>query len=251
MKHPDAGVPAIAADAWLAGALGVPSFSVRPGSADARLLAPAMAHAAAEGDAFFYCRLPVADVAGVERCIAAGFRLVETQVTLEQRAASRPAAGDLGTARADERDALLDIAGSAFRYSRFHQDPRIDAPAAHRVKRLWLQSCLDGGRGEEVLVVRDGARPAGFLAVLTTPSAEGAPVAVIDLVAVAADRQGRGHGAALVRGFVARWGDRASLLRVGTQAANVASIRLYERCGFTSSAATYALHAHFRRGRPA
>jgi GNAT superfamily N-acetyltransferase len=251
MSHPDAGVPAIAPDAWLGGALGVPCFSVHPGPADAALLAPAMARAAGAGDAFFSCKVPATDVAALERCATAGFRLVDTQITLEQHGESHAPREDVDTARAREREALLDIAGSCFRHSRFHQDPRVDASAAHRIKRLWLENCLDGKRGAEVLVARDADRPAGFLAVLTVPSAAAAPIAVIDLVGVAGALQGRGFGAALVEGFVARWAGRASVLRVGTQAANVASIRLYERCGFRFSGATYVLHAHFRAGRPA
>lgn len=250
MKRLDAGMPAIVPDPWLGGALGVPSFSVRAGG-EAALLAQAMAQAAGDADAFFSCKVSVADLEALERCLGAGFRLVDTQVTLERPAADAKADGDVSPALPGEREVLLDIAASAFRHSRFHRDPRIGTTAANRIKRLWLQNCLDGKRGEEVLVARDGGSAAGFLAVLTVPSGDGAPVAVIDLVAVAPDRQGCGHGARLVRGFAARWGGRAGVLRVGTQAANVASIRLYERCGFTYSAATHVLHAHFRGGRPA
>jgi ribosomal-protein-alanine N-acetyltransferase len=75
--------------------------------------------------------------------------------------------------------------------------------------------------------------------------------AVIDLVGVDTGSQRRGIGAALVDAFVARWRERASRLRVGTQAVNAPSIALYERCGFRRVGITRVLHAHLRDGRPA
>jgi ribosomal protein S18 acetylase RimI-like enzyme len=80
---------------------------------------------------------------------------------------------------------------------------------------------------------------AGFLAVALSGEA-----AVIDLVGVAPHMQSRGLGSALVQAFVSRWRSKAQVLRVGTQIANVASLRLYQRCGFWLEDARYVLHCH-------
>ena len=252
MNGPDAGEDLFAPDAWLARTLAIPTFSLRPPpSPDPRALSSQMEKAASSGDAFFFAKVPVADISAVSRLAAAGFGVVDTQLGFEHAVqVPGPAGIEVGPAAPAERGDVLDIAGSCFRYSRFHQDPRIGREAADRVKRAWAQNCLDGRRGEEVLVARLAGRPAGFLAVLLA-QAEGKTAAVIDLVGVGVPDQGRGVGAALVTAFVSRWRPRADFLRVGTQAANATSVRLYERCGFRFRSAAYVLHAHFRHGRPA
>src|SRR5690606_27530818 len=116
-------------------------------------------------------------------------------------------------------DAIGALAAAELRTSRFHMDPRIDAADADRVKREWARNCVLGGRGEEVLVARAGDRPAGFLAVLAAGDDR-----VIDLIAVSADHRRAGVGRALVAAFAARHAG-ARELRVGTQAANVDSLR--------------------------
>jgi ribosomal protein S18 acetylase RimI-like enzyme len=252
MSNPESGESFFAPDTWLARTLAIPTFSLRPPpSVDPRALASQMERVASSGDAFFFARVPAADVPGVAALAAAGFGVVDTQLGFEHAVpVPGPAGIEVGPAAPAERGAVLDIAGSCFRYSRFHQDPRIGREAADRVKRAWAQNCLDGRRGEEVLVARLAGKPTGFLAVLIAP-ADGGAAAIIDLVGVGVQDQGRGVGAALVAAFVTRWGPRAASLRVGTQAANVASVRLYERCGFRFRSASYVMHAHFRRGRPA
>lgn len=240
-----AGSELLAPDAWLARTLGRPSFAMRLPLPSAVQLAAALA--CLPGEAFCFAKVPEDDGASSAMLEDCGFRQVETQVTLERAALPAPAAPGVKVRRAElrDREAVLDIAGSCFRFSRFHQDARIGLQAAHVVKRAWMANCLDGKRGEEVLVALDEGRPAGFLAVLLARDA-----AVIDLIGVATGSQRRGIGAALVDTFVARWGGRASRLRVGTQAVNAPSIALYEACGFRRVGETRVLHAHLRDGRP-
>jgi GNAT superfamily N-acetyltransferase len=234
------------ADDWLSQVLGMPAFSLGLPLPAAPALAAELACLPRE--AFCSAKLPVAEVAAVGALEGAGFRLVDTALTFERGPEPAPEAAraEVRPAQQAERDAVLDIAGSSFCFSRFHQDPRIPLQVAHDVKRAWAANCLDGKRGEEVLVALDRGRPAGFLAVLADRG-----VVVIDLVAVAAQSQGRGIGAALVGAFIARWRGRAPRLRVGTQAANVPSVRLYERCGFRFVGGASVLHLHRRGGRMA
>jgi len=67
---------------------------------------------------------------------------------------------------------------------------------------------------------------------------------VIDLVAVAPDAQGRGVGTALVTAFVREASPNSDVLRVGTQIANVPSLRLYTRLGFRIAGSAFVMHLH-------
>jgi ribosomal protein S18 acetylase RimI-like enzyme len=239
-------------DRWLANLLGHEAFRVVPGdpAGDDALTR----HAGARDRAFYYAKVDAPRIDLVERLAALGFVLVETNLALERvPAASAPVAG----ARApgvivvdlDERmhAAVLDIAGSAFRYSRFHADPRIPHGVAHLIKREWIGSYVRKERGEALLVALAEERPAGFLAVMTA-EVEGRRTAIIDLVAVDQAQQGRGIGRALVRAFVERWGPESERLRVHTQLTNLVSLNLYRRSGFALASAQYVLHRHVARG---
>ncbi len=75
---------------------------------------------------------------------------------------------------------MEDIAGHAFRFTRFHLDNVIPLSLAHRIKRIWAGNYFSGGRGTALLVAEDGDGACGFLRVL-----ERGDAAVIDLFAVA------------------------------------------------------------------
>jgi ribosomal protein S18 acetylase RimI-like enzyme len=218
-------------DAWLSRVFGYPVYAL-----DGGVELPA-------GPALVYAKVPTDDVARARELGAAGFYVVDTNVTLARRpgpcgSEPRRQGVAVGVAEAGEREAVVAIAGSCFRTSRFHLDPAVARELANRVKREWIASYFEGTRGLELLVARAGGRPAGFLAVLEAE--DGARV--IDLVGVAPDAQGRGVGAALVAGFVRRHGERELL--VGTQVANVRSLELYRRAGFGVARSAYVLHRH-------
>lgn len=227
----------VSADAWLTGLLGRPAHRVEPG-------APASALAALPSPGFAFVKVPAGDVAEVTRLEAAGFRVVDVNMTFSRKPgrsaepASRVVRVDAATA-----PAVLDVAGSCFRYSRFHLDPAFGEALAHRIKREWVRSYVEGRRGHSLWAVLDGARPAGFLAVLAGESG-GRRQAVIDLIGVATSEQGKGFGRDLVRFFVNEFSASSDELLVGTQAANVSSMSLYESCGFRAARAAYVLHRH-------
>jgi ribosomal protein S18 acetylase RimI-like enzyme len=239
------------ADAWLSATCGMPCFRVPEAiGAGAQDIAGQLLAAANGGDAFFYLRLPVDDARSLVRLVRSGFMVVDTGLTLEYRpTAAVPAPSvhiPVSPAQPAQYEATLAIAGSAFRYSRFHLDPLFPSELAHRIKRAWIESYCRGTRGSELYVAGRGPEPEGFLAVLQT---DGSRTAVIDLIAVAKRSEGQGIGRALVTHFIAQWQDRAECLRVGTQAANVPSLRLYESCGFRTAKANHVLHAHVRNGK--
>ena len=155
---------------------------------------------------------------------------------------------DVSRVRLEEHTELQRIAGSAFVYSRFHLDPHFPDEWANRIKREWIRSYCEGRRGECLLVAHQGGRISGFLAVLLADIG-GKRAAVIDLIAVDADRRGQGVGAALVGHFLTEWEGRADVLCVGTQIANTASLRLYQQSGFSIAESSYVMHGHLRDGR--
>lgn len=199
--------------------------------------------------AFLYGRVPTDRVEGVHRLLAAGFTIVDVALTFD-RPAGRPEDAPAGAEGAEVRDfqppdedRVLRIAETCFVYSRFHLDPRIPREVAHRIKREWIRNTIRGRRGERLLVAIRGGTPAGFLAVLASTH-RGATSRVIDLIGVDPAFQGQGVGRALVAHFIREYAGKCEWLVVGTQAANIPSVRLYETCGFRLAETAYVLHAH-------
>ena len=230
------------ADPWLGRALGRPAYRLvvtgRPSAAPLRALRRR------PGRAFVYSKIPTGRVKALHALGAMGLRVVDTQVTFE-RAPGRLSAGAaskslrVGKARPQDHAGVRAVAGSCFRFSRFHLDPRVPNRLAHRVKRAWAANALAGGRGDAVYVARRGRRVCGFLIALVRREKR-RRVAIIDLIGVASRDQGAGVGRALVRRFMR--GSRARLFRVGTQAANAPSLAFYESCGFRCRETHYVLH---------
>ena len=178
--------------------------------------------------------------------MSAGFFPVDVAVTLS-RPPSPPLPGSapcpVAPAEPEHREGVLAIAETAIRGSRFHLDPLVPDAVADRIKREWSDNCLRGARGVGMTVALSGGAVSGFLAAVETRRG-GLRARAIDLVAVHPDRQGRGIGRALVDAFVREHAPHADLLLVGTQAANVRSLRLYEERGFRVAETQLVLHLH-------
>jgi ribosomal protein S18 acetylase RimI-like enzyme len=238
--------PEIVEDDWLSGVFPHPVFAIGERVPGAVVLEHAGARA---GAAMYYARVQSGDLERLLELVSAGLYVVDVNVTLARFGpapqAESPAAGVDEFEEADT-DALLDIAGTCFRYSRFHLDPAIPNEIAHAVKREWIRSYVEGRRGIQLLVAREQGRPLGFLAVAAS-ELDGKHVRIIDLIGVATEEQGRGIGRALVSAFAAEHAERCDELRVGTQIANVSSLRLYEALGFSVVGSSYVLHLHAHR----
>lgn len=210
-----------------------------------------MAATTPQGRAFFAVKQPADDVASVETLVRAGFNIVDVGVTLQHDGdVVEPFETDGVTiepaTQADEAD-IVDVAGHCFIYSRFHADRRIDSERANLVKREWARNSVRG-RAATVYVARHDGEVAGFLAVMKRDGKDGS-AAAIDLIGVNAVHQGKGIGRALSAGFIREWHGRVDRLVVGTQAANIPALRLYESLGFRVSETAYALHAHLQDGK--
>ena len=244
----------LARDGWLSDTLAFDVFRVDDAASPAdEESAVLVSHMARQSKALYYAKLDTCAPGGVATLSRLGFNVVDVNVTFAATpsevvpGASMSADVDVAWARDEDRGPVLDVAGSCFRYSRFHLDPLLTTAAAHHVKRQWVASYFDRSRGDRLFVARARGHIAGFLAAVRTTH-EHDTAAVIDLVGVAGAYQRSGVGRALVSRFAAHYAACAQLM-VGTQAANVPSIRLYEGLGFRTIRSAYVLHRHVDANR--
>lgn len=226
---------ALSADSWLAAMLQRTVYRLRVVDGfDGDDLASALDRI--EGQYFVDVKVPCISVARVSALEGTGFRVIDTALQFELAgevgAAPSAAGSDVRWADSEDADAVGDIA-AGMDNSRFHLDPAIDDAMASAIKRAWVLNFFRGARGDRMVV--SGQVPAGFLLLLA-----GAPW-IIDLIAVDPSQRRLGMARRMVR-FAAAACDGA--LRVGTQASNVPSVRLYESLGFRLVGADQVLHLH-------
>lgn len=181
-------------------------------------------------------RIPESEPQESQILKAAGFTQVETLLTYEKQPSEKAAADPrLREARPTDRERVKQIAGRSFRFSRFHVDPGFGPGAGNRIKEAWAENFFRGVRGDRMLVTEESGNLNGFILLLEKP--EGA---VVDLVAVDPAFQGKGVGTALLLGAETK-GRRIS---AGTQQANLASCRLYQKCGYKVEKSEWVFHLH-------
>lgn len=252
-------------DAWLAESLGYPVYRLEcdpdalPRDEEEDALAKMVEqHGSLFPRALYYAKVSCLANAMLQHLQVAKFRVVDVNIRLSQPGgvsnlqARDSAHGNVAdtdvvirTAEASDEEPLARIAGSCFRYSRFHRDPLVDNAAADQIKQRWVMSAFRGDRGDRLWVaVREG-EVVGFLS-SRTDAIDADARATIDLVGVDRACQRRGVGAALARQFLSYYRDDCAELLVGTQAANIPSLRLYQRSGFEISDSSYVLHRHIK-----
>jgi len=250
-------------DSWLSEIFGYPVFRIEADdrAADAWQTALPLGdlirdHESRHPDAMYYAKVGADRIETVRQLTGAGFYVVDVNVTFGMPAADL--AGPTGPAHSrrhvirevarEHHEAVLRIAATCFKYSRFHLDPLIPVTVANRIKHDWILNYIRKQRGEQLWVALDDSQPAGFLAVLAS-DAGGRRVRTIDLIGVDSAFQGRGFGASLVAFFVDRYAGVSDYLQVGTQIANLPSIKLYQKFGFAMVRVQYVMHKHVRDAR--
>lgn len=225
-------------DSWLTGCLGCPAYHLT--------VSPTLQHEdLPAGPAFVDAKVGVDSIIELQRLEAMGFRLVDTNVELTRDAAPL----DLPTGRCrfatpDDEIAVRAIAARTISQSRFHLDPNISNATACHLKSAWAGNFFSGQRGEWMVVAEDKGEVGGFLQLLRRAD----NCIVIDLMAVAKERQGQGLATAMISYASQACLGRPTNMIVGTQMANLSSLALYNRLGFAISGATYVLHLHVRNG---
>ena len=205
-----------------AGFLGRPVWSLK--DASKAIDTVNMAKAADVG--LINCRLPEGeDVLALK---AAGFRLVETLVTL--RAAIwkvDDVPKNIRRTQIADADACGLVARATFKDDRFHQDPEISNDVADDIKAAWVENSVKG-RANAVFCAEINREIVGFNACLLDGDD-----AVIDLIGVHPQVQGQGVGTNLLDVMALHYRGRASHIRLGTQLSNEASLEFYDSLGFS------------------
>ena len=248
-------------DRWLSSIFGYGVFKIEVESPDvaqdhdaADICDRISRHASQQDAAMYYAKVDTNQVAAVWLLGTAGLYVVDVNVTfgIETRSylpsaeASEPPRYSVREIRREEHQPVLDIAASCFRYSRFHLDPKVPKTTANRVKHDWILNYIRGQRGEKLFVALVDRKPAGFLAVLTS-KLNGMCIRTIDLIGVSNAFQNQGIGRALVRCFIQQHKDQSDYLQVGTQVANVPSMRLYQKLDFAVTKSQFVMHMHVRK----
>ena len=209
---------------------------------------PLSRHASGRVRAMYYAKVDPREIDVVRALTSAGLYMVDAQVTLtrglqEEPPRVAPAGLTIARARPEHCMRVLAIAASCFDYSRFHLDPGVPLDVANRIKREWMISYFRKERGDQLLVALREGRPVGFVALLV--GGTGARrVGRIDLIGVDRGCRRQGIGRALVIAAMAEARTRCHELRVGTQLANLPSIRLYQNLGFAILESRYVMHLH-------
>jgi ribosomal protein S18 acetylase RimI-like enzyme len=228
-------------DAWLGGILGRPALRLVP----AALPDPDWIDRLRNEDLFVTAKIATSDVAGAIALQQLGFQIVDVLLSFDGAPAPGPASERrVRPARAGDRDKVVLVAATSFQFTRFHLDPAIPKPLAARIKAAWAGNYFDGARGDGMVVAEQDGVVVGFLQLLWSGNQ-----LVVDLIAVAPEAARRGLARAMI-GFAAAKGTgdgrRPAGLIVGTQAANVPSVRLYESLGFRLKQSQFVLHHHGR-----
>jgi ribosomal protein S18 acetylase RimI-like enzyme len=248
----------IGEDLWLAAIIGHGVFKISLDEADvareedtARACEQITQHLRRQTRGSYYAKVDTARIEVVRQLGAIGFYVVDVNVTFgldKQDAVPRvsPKSGSryrIGEAPAEQHEEILEIARSNFRYSRFHLDPLIPNGIADQIKHDWILNYLLKKRGEHLWVAAVDDRAVGFLAVIAGHEA-GRRYRAIDLIGVARDYQGQGIGQALVAFFIDSYREQSDFLQVGTQIANLPSLHLYQKLGFSLVKSAYVMHLH-------
>lgn len=191
---------------------------------------------------FIYAKVLSTSIKSIKALEKSGFNLIDTNIVLEKEIFPSAKVVENWITRfavAGDELRLERIAGSAFKYSRFHMDPLISKDIADSIKVEWVRNFFKGARGDAMVVALDEEKPIGFLQLINNND----DVIFIDLIAVDGSYHGKGVAFAMItfaeNNFAAK-----RLLRVGTQIANIPSLRLYEKAGFKIKESTYIFHYH-------
>jgi len=192
---------------------------------------------------FIYSKIPTSDVTLLQVLESLSLRVVDTNISLEctvEEMNVSPENIDLVRfCDPTDREAVMSLARRSFAYSRFHLDPEIPDDIAARSRAEWTGSFFSGNRSDYMLIAETEGIQTGFLQLIGPQEGK----LVIDLIAVDPAFRRRGLAVAMIA-FAANNCGETSILRVGTQVANIPSLRLYEGLGFRMVASSYVLHFH-------
>lgn len=195
----------------------------------------------AKKSVFLYSKISSDQVSRIRYLEKLGFNLADTTITFEKKRSKRSMHSEGLNVRMSalkDKERVMEIAASSFKYSRFHMDNKIPTIKADRIKAEWAGNFFTGQRGDEMVVAVVNGKVAGFLLLLCS----GETIA-IDLVAVEKKYLRKGLAMRMIC-FAETALEGFRTIRVGTQAVNIPSMRFYESLGFCVIETGYVFHYH-------
>lgn len=195
---------------------------------------------------FLTARIPTNDFIHLKLLQELGFYIVDTNIqlikknTVTQNIEKKINSEDITITLAQDIDelAIIDIAKNSFRFSRFHNDPKIANEIANKIKSEWVAGFFRGDRGNQMIVAKNESKIIGFLQIINSKDSF-----TIDLIGVHKGYQKRGIATRMIN-FSLNENYKAEETFVGTQITNSASIKLYQRLNFNIYDSKYILHYH-------
>jgi ribosomal protein S18 acetylase RimI-like enzyme len=191
---------------------------------------------------FIYAKVPATELYPIKFFEQKGFNLVDTNIILEKSLSTdKKFIGhcDVRFAVNDDQYNVVELAQKSFVYSRFHMDLAFPTETANAIKAEWAGNYFKGKRGDHMVVGLVAGKIKGFLQLLNINN----KTLVIDLIAVDKDFRRKGIAYDMITYAESQY-SQFSRIRVGTQLANIPSLKFYEKMGFKIFGAKYIFHYH-------
>ena len=193
-------------------------------------------------EVFIYTKVKTTDINAVCLLESYGFNLVDTNIIFEKnisRGQKIKVNTKIRIAEEKDIDAVGELGRNNFVYSRFHLDPHIPLEIANEIKSQWVRNYFKGKKGDQLLVAELDNKVVGFNQLIFGSDNS----LIIDLIAIDKGYVRRGIASDLIV-YAEFIHNNKSKIIIGTQAANIVSIRLYEKLGFRVCESKYILHYH-------
>jgi GNAT superfamily N-acetyltransferase len=225
-------------DAWLTSIMGKNVFNLNIGSIPDLKISDLPRSAS-----LVVAKIPVGDLRKYRVLQELKFLLIDTSIQLKKVIEERDTFAslkDITFASYSHEQQIAKIAGSSFKYDRFHSDPNIPNRIAKKIKSEWTRSFFRGSRGNWMVIAEVKGAVVGFLQILKVGNSEIA----IDLIAVKNSHRQNGLAEKMINFSIENCGMKGGNIFVGTQISNIPSLSLYEKMGFRINSAQHVFHLH-------
>ena len=226
----------ISSDNWLSKIIGKPAYFLKAISENIKK------KDLPKGKNFFWTKISVDDIKSLKQAQKLGFYVVDTnvQLSLSKIIFKKKNIKKVRFANANDELRVRKLAKNAFKYNRFNKDPKFSNYVASKIKEEWVGNFFLGKRGKWMIVSEKNSKINGFLQLIE----KNQNTIVIDLIAVDKKNKGKGLAKEMIAHAYTMCLKKKGFIEVGTQIANIPSIKLYLNLGFHINSAYYVLHMH-------
>ena len=225
----------ITSDEWLSSIVGKPVYELKAFETN---LKP---NDFPTGQLFIWSKIPTDNIDKLICLQRLGFYIVDTNVQFSlSNKISHKNKSNLRFANSSDEADLRALARNAFKYNRFIRDPNISSEIASKIKEEWVGNFFLGKRGKWMIVIEDNSKIIGFLQLIS----KNQNTIVIDLIAIDEKSRGKGLAKEMISYAYENCLKKDGTIEVGTQIANIPSIKLYSNLSFHMNSASYVPHMH-------